>query len=142
MLLTVASVGFSYAQNGNFVLADVQVQDLGNGSAMIVVHISGNQASEFTGGLFQISGDRIPGGTVGGGMGDQSRVIIQPPVNGNGNTNGNQQVVLAGVFPISPSVGNGNQGDQVTMDFRLRRIGNGIDYTYSRVGRIRRHPGI
>lgn len=133
-LLSIASIGSAYAQNGNVVVSSVDVEDLGNGTGMIVVKLSGNQASEYTGGTFVISGDRIAGGSAGGGMGDQSRVFVQPPVPGNGNSNGNQQVLLAAMFPI----GAGNGSDEVTMQFTLRRIGNGLDYTYSRVGRIKR----
>jgi hypothetical protein len=139
MLLTVASVGSSYAQNGNAVVSRVDIEDLGNGTGMIVVKISGNQASEYTGGTFTISGDRIAGGSAGGGIGDQSRVIVQAPVPGNGNSNGNQQVLLAAIFPI----GSNDGSDEVVMQFTFRgRIGNGLDWTYFRVGRLPRRTDI
>lgn len=126
--------------NGNAVVSEVEVQDMGNGTAMITVRISGNQAYTITGGTFVISGERIAGGSAGGGIGTDSRVIIQPVYPGNGNSNGNQPVLLAGLVPLE--VGSENSNDQVEMTFLLRRIGNGLDYTYSRVGRIRRPTGI
>lgn len=129
------------AQNGNVVVSDVKVYDMENGTGMIVVHVSGNLAEFYPGGTFTISGDLVAGGTASGGIGDNTRVIIEPitPGNGggNGNGNGNQQVVLAGVFPMRAATG--NESDEVQIDGRLlRRIGNGLDYTYSRVGRIKR----
>jgi hypothetical protein len=139
LLLTIC--GFSaYAQNGNVVVSHVDVEDLGNGTGMIVVKLSGNLADQYTGGTFTITGDAIAGRTAGGSIGEGGRVVIEPPVPGNGNSNGNPQVLLAAVFPIGTPVTNDN--DEVTMTFRLRRIGNGLDYTYSRVGRVRRPTGI
>lgn len=103
---------------------------------MIVVKLSGNLASQYTGGTFTITGDAVAGRAAGGSIGDGGRVVVQPPVPGNGNPNGNEQVLLAAVFPIGAPVTNEN--DEVTLTVSLRRIGNGLDYTYSRVGRIKR----
>jgi hypothetical protein len=126
-------------QNGNVVVASIDLQDLGNGTGMIVVKLAGNQASDYDGGTFTISGDRIANGSASSGIGAGSRVFIAPPVPGNGNSNGNQQVLLAGVFPI----GSGTGSDEVTMQFTFRhRIGNGLDWTYSRVGRLPRRTDI
>lgn len=106
---------------------------------MIVVKLSGNQAYNYDGGTFVISGDRIANGSAGGSIGAGGRVVVEPPVPGNGNSQGNQQVLLAAIFPI----GNGNGSDEVTMEFTFRRrIGNGLDYTYSRVGRLPRRTDI
>ncbi|HEX2899614.1 MAG TPA: hypothetical protein VHS96_07845, partial [Bacteroidia bacterium] len=81
LLLIIA--GFSLqAQNGNAVVSEVKVEDLGDGTGMIVVRISGNQASNYLGGTFSISGDRVVGGTVAGGIGNETRVIVEPPVIG------------------------------------------------------------
>ncbi len=134
VLLLMGTLGLS-AQNGNVVVSEVKVEDMGNGTGMIVVKLSGNQASEFAGGTFVIAGDRVANGSAGGTIGEGGRVVVEPPVPGNGNSNGNQQVLLAALFPI----GSGNGSDEVVMQFTfIRRIGNGLDYTYSRVGRIRR----
>jgi hypothetical protein len=141
-MLIVTAFGIQ-AQNGNVVVADVKVYDMENGTGMIVVHLSGNLADDYPGGTFSISGDRVTNGSASGGIGTNTRVYTAPPVHGNGNSNGNQTVYLAGVFPLDQSHGNGNQNDDVTMDFRFHhRLGNGLDWTYSRVGRIRRTTGI
>lgn len=142
LFLLLATLGLR-AQNGNVVVADVKVYDMENGTGMIVVHLSGNQASDYPGGSFVISGDRVAGGSASGGIGTNTRVFTAPPVPGNSNNNnGNQTVYLAGIFPMAPDHG-GNPSDDVNMDFRFgNRFGNGLDYTYSRVGRIRRTHGL
>jgi hypothetical protein len=141
-LLTFCTPAFSQNgnNNGNAVVSEVEVQDMGNGTAMITVRISGNQAYTVTGGTFEISGDRIAGGSAGGGIGTESRVFIQPVYPGNGNSNGNQPVLLAGLVSLESGSENGN--DQVDMTFHLRRIGNGLDYTYVCRRQIRRISGI
>jgi hypothetical protein len=137
LLLLMATLGLQ-AQNGNVVVSDVKVVDMENGTGMIVVHLSGNQAADYPGGSFTISGGCIPGGSANAGIGTNTRVFVAPPVPGNGNTNGNQTVYLAGMFPLSPE-GN-SQDDDVTIDLTFYpRLGNGLDYTYSRVGRIKRN---
>jgi hypothetical protein len=125
-------------QNGNVVVASIDIQDLGNGTGMIVVKLSGNQASNYDGGTFTITGDRIANGSASSGIGAGSRVFIDPPVPGNGNSNGNQQVLLAGVFPIRSGAGS----DEVTMQFNFRDRTVGLDWTYSRVGRLPRRTDI
>ena len=138
VLLVLATLGLR-AQNGNVVVSHIDLEDLGNGTGMIVVKLSGNQASDYDGGVFTISGDRIANGSASSGIGAGSRVFIAPPVPGNGNSNGNQQVLLAGVFPI----GSGSGSDEVTMQFTFHhRIGHSLDWTYSRVGRLPRRTDI
>lgn len=142
VLLLMATLGLQ-AQNGNVVVSEIQLEDLGNGSGMIVVHLSGNLAENYTGGAFTISGDCIPGGSASAGIGTNTRVFVAPPVPGNGNSNGNQTVYLAGVFPLAQSHSNGNQGDDVTVDLVFRdRYSISLDWTYSRVGRIKRTRGL
>lgn len=138
ILLTVASVGSTYAQNGNVVVASIDLEDLGNGTGMIVVKLSGNQASEYDGGTFTISGDRIANGSASSSIGAGSRVFIAPPVPGNGNSNGNQQVLLAGVFPI----GSGSGSDEVIIQLSIRPRTTGLDWTYMKRGRLPRRTDI
>ena len=126
LLLILAGFGAN-AQNGNVVVSSIDIEDMGNGSGMIVVKLSGNLASQYTGGTFTITGDAVAGRAAGGSIGDGGRVVVQPPVPGNGNPNGNEQVLLAAVFPIGAPVTNEN--DEVTLTVSLRRIGNGLDYT-------------
>lgn len=141
-MLFLLSMGMAvHAQNGNAVVSQVDIQDMGDGTGMIVVRISGNLAENYPGGTFAISGDRVSGGTAGGGIGTNTRVFIEPPVPGNGNSNGNQAVLLAGLFPIAPGTENGD--DKVSVNLTLHnRFGNGLDWTYSHVGRIKRTKGL
>ena len=137
ILMAITSIGSAYAQNGNVVVSMVDIEDQGNGTALIVVKLSGNQASNYPGGTFAISGERVANGAAEGTIGEGGRVVVTPPVPGNGNSNGNEQVILAAIFPLARTVG--NQSDQVEVTFHFYpRLGNGLDYTYSRVGRIKR----
>jgi hypothetical protein len=134
--LLLTSLGL-IAQNGNVVVSHIEIEDLGNGTGMIVVKLSGNQAASYLGGAFTISGDRIANGSASSGLGVDSRVFIAPPVPGNGNSQGNQQVLLAGIFPI----GSGPGSDDV--DIQLSFFpGNGLDWTYYRRMSMRRIKGI
>ncbi len=109
LLLVMGTLGLR-AQNGNAVISEVKVYDLGNGTGSIEVRVSGNLSASVVQGTFTISGDRIPGGTVSGGIGESIRVILpeegQLPRNGNGNNNGNQPVILTGLFSLSAPSGN------------------------------------
>ncbi len=125
LLLIFAGIG-AHAQNGNAVVSEVKLYDMGNGSGILAVRVSGNLAHLYNRGSFSATGDRVPGGTVGGGIGLSSRVVVVPPSPGNGNGNngngnGNQPVILAGVMPLSPSTG--QQSDFVTVDLRVEGDG-------------------
>lgn len=76
--------------NGNAVISEVQVLDQGDGTALVEVRVSGNQASVVPGGSFTLT--------------DESRlgfgVLTVSEVQGN-------TVLLKGEFSVSPSVGNG-----------------------------------
>lgn len=128
LLLLTGTLGLR-AQNGNAVVSEIKIYDMGNGTGIITARISGNQAYLYTGGGFTATGTRIPGGTVSGGIGSSARTIVVPPSpgngNGNGNTNpnGNQAVILAGVLPLSPS--SGQQSDFITVDLRVAEPGDG-----------------
>jgi hypothetical protein len=137
-LLLAATLGLR-AQSGNVVVADLKVYDMGDGSGMIVAHIAGNQAENYTGGTFAITGDLVAGRIATGGIGDNTRLPVDPitPGNGGGNTNGNQQVVIAAVFPILQPTG--NESDDFHVQVTLHpRFGNGLDYTFSMTSRHRR----
>lgn len=127
ILLLMGTLGLR-AQNGNAVISEVKAYDLGNGTARLEVRISGNLAYTVQGGTFSVTGDRIPGGTAGGGIGDASRVFVAPAPTGNGNSNGNQAVVIAGLFPVMASAGNGP--DFVTVDITVvsRHVGESDRY--------------
>lgn len=119
MLLLMATLGLR-AQNGNAVISEVKAYDMGNGTGILTVRVSGNLASNYVGGSFSISSDRIPGGSAGSGLGIDTRAIVVSPApgNGNGNSNGNQAVILTGAFPLQPQ--SGNQPSSATVDLRVR----------------------
>lgn len=123
LILIMATLGIR-AQNGNAVISEVKAYDLGNGTGVITVRVSGNLASNYVGGSFTISSDRIPGGSAGSSIGIDSRAIVVSPApgSGNGNSNGNQSVILTGAFPLlAPS---GNPSDHATIDLRVRSSNN------------------
>jgi hypothetical protein len=79
-------------------------------------------------GTITVSGPRIAGGT------GVATISVSPYTGpGNGRT-------LTAVIGLAP--GNGTESDEVTITFKLRRIGNGLDWTYSRVGRLPRRTDI
>ena len=83
-------------QNGNAVISEVQVYDLGNGTGRIEVRVSGNLANTVTGGSFTL---------VRVGPGDQPSAtgfLVGPE-----NQLGNQSVILIGGFNLAPAFGNG-----------------------------------
>ncbi len=126
LLLSLTTFGSAFAQNGNAVVSETKIYDMGNGTGIITARISGNLAYLYHGGSFTATGSRIPGGSVSGGIGSSSRAIIVPPTPGNGNGNngngnGNQPVILAGVLPLSPSTG--QQSDIITVDLRVEGDG-------------------
>ena len=86
-----------FAQNGNMVISEVQVYDLGNGTGLVEIRISGNLAYTATSGSFTVAGVEIPGGQVTSFLAG-TRPVKQP---------GNQSVILTGSFPLSPIIGNG-----------------------------------
>lgn len=122
VLLLMATLGLQ-AQNGNAVVSEIKLYDMGDGTGILAVRVSGNQAYLYTGGSFAATGDRIPGGSAGGGIGSSSRVhVVSPaPGNGNGNSNGNQAVILTALVPLTPS--SGNQPDFVSIDLRVEGDG-------------------
>ncbi|MFN8397771.1 MAG: hypothetical protein U0176_24345 [Bacteroidia bacterium] len=119
LLLLVGAVHLN-AQNGNAVIASVKVYDLGNGTGVLAVHVSGNQASNYVGGRFAVSSDRIPSNSFSGGLGVDTRYNVPNPApgQGNGNSNGNQTVVLTAAFPLLP--GSSNHSDFANVELRVR----------------------
>lgn len=108
-----------FAQNGNSVVSEVKVYDMGNGTGTIEVRISGNQAEQISALSFIVSGDRIPGGAISSIL-SGSRPVNQP---------GNPAVILTGGFPLLP--GGGNQPDFVDLhiagyEFGNRKLINGV----------------
>ena len=105
VLLMTFLAGSLFAQNGNAVISEVKVYDLGNGTGLVDVRVSGNQAYLATHGSIQLTGaDRL-------GMG----MLF---VNNQGNQPGNNDVILSGTFILPPSFGNGS--DFVEMDIQIR----------------------
>lgn len=96
--------------------------------AAVEAQVGGFLARLIANGSVTVSGPRILGGT--------STVILSlSPYTGPGNGR-----TLTAFFPLQE--GEGNESDDVTFTFTLRRIGNGLDYTYSRVGRLPRRRDI
>lgn len=118
LLLTYAGL---HAQNGNATVSEVKVYDMGNGAGMMEVRISGNLSGSVHEGTFSVSGNRIAGGTATGTISESIRVIDpeSPNGNGNGNINGNQAVILYGMFSLLPATGNGP--DLVGVDVQIVR---------------------
>jgi hypothetical protein len=93
-------------------------------AATVETQVGGILAYLISNGTITVSGPRVSGGT--------STVSISlSPYTGPGNGR-----ILTAVFPLQ---GSGTESDEVTFTIKLRRIGNGLDYTYSRVGRIKRN---
>lgn len=83
--------------NGNAVISEIQVYDLGDRTGLIEVRVSGNLASTVTGGNFAvINPDDIRQNVTGSLL--RTRVVGQP---------GNDEVILEGNFPLVPSSENG-----------------------------------
>ena len=80
-------------QNGDAVISEVQVYDLGNGTGLVEVRVSGNLANTVTGGSFSTPENCL---VCGSGI-----LIVEP----SGNVPGNR-VVLTGGFSLAPAIGN------------------------------------
>jgi hypothetical protein len=128
LLLLMATLGLQ-AQNGNAVVSEVKLYDIGGGTGILVVRVSGNQAYQYTGGSYTATGARIVGGAASSGIGASSRVPVVAPTPGNGNgggnsnPNGNQSVLLTAYVPLTPSSGHGP--DFVTVDLSVASEGDG-----------------
>jgi hypothetical protein len=118
ILLLMATLGLQ-AQNGNAVVSEIKLYDMGNGTGILAVRISGNLAPQYVRGGYKATGDCIWRGTSSGGIGTATRVPILAPTpgNGNGNSNGNQEVILTGLVPLAPTTGTGP--DFVTIDLSI-----------------------
>lgn len=113
----------AFAQSGNVVVSEIKLYDMGSGLGLVEVHVAGNFASPDMDAAIEMAGDRIS---------SRSAVVRSVVSEGSGN-----QVMVTAQFSLLPA-GPGNDNDEVNMLITLRpRLGNGLDYTYSRVGRIR-----
>ncbi len=125
LLVSLCSIAF--AQSGNVVVSNVRFYEVGEGQGQIEVQIAGNLVSTVADAKISLSGERI---IIG------KDVVFSKPMPGSGN-----QATIVANFALG-AAGSGENNDEVTAIITLRRIGNGLDYTYSRVGRIRRPTGI
>jgi hypothetical protein len=93
--------------------------------ATVQTQVGGLLSYFISNGSVTVTGPRISGGT--------STVVLNlSPYTGPGNGR-----TLTALFPLQEGT-----GDDVTFTFKLRRIGNGLDWTYSRVGRLPRRTDI
>ena len=107
LFLLMATAGLQ-AQNGNAVISEVKLYNMGDGTGVLTVRVSGNLAYQATGGTFVATGDIVRGGRATGGIGDANRIVVESPGNGhNNNGNGNQAVILTGSVPLGPTTGQG-----------------------------------
>ena len=130
LLLLLTSLGLG-AQNTAPILAEpiVTEQPAAPGQpatgAAVETQVGGFLAYLISNGTVTVTGPRIAGGT-------STVVLGLSPYTGPGNGR-----TITAVFPLQEGT-----GDDVTFTFKLRRIGNGLDYTYSRVGRLPRRRDI
>lgn len=90
---------FLQAQNnGNVALSKLEVTDAGNGSGLIEIKLSGNNAADVLEVAFTISGECIPGGTYSFLI-DQSRYL-------------NPEPTFTAAFPLLDT---GKEADQVSV---------------------------
>jgi hypothetical protein len=116
-----------FAQNGNLVVSEIKIYDDENGQAVLEAQISGNLSGDVTSADIIVEGPGVM----------PSRATFSRVLDGQGN-----QVHVALAFPYrAPGTGN-NPYEFLDVTFRLRRLGNGLDYTYSARARPRRHHGI
>ncbi len=120
--------GNSQNQNGNAVLSNVDCYDNGNGTATLVMKISGNLSGTVEVVTFSVSGDVILDGTYSSFI-DQSRLLVPNPT-------------FLATIPIKEIAntgnGNGNQVQFVEVDVAWQAT-NGPQVQYRRVRRIVPH---
>ena len=97
-----------FGQNGNMVISEVQVYDLGNGRGIVEVRVSGNLANTVTGGSFTTGQCRACGGPL--------------TVESSGNNN---SVILSGNFQLAPSIGHGPNFVEIDIQVQGAIIING-----------------
>ena len=118
--------GNSQNQNGNAVLSQVECYDNGDGTATLMMKISGNLSGTVEVVTFSVSGDVIPGGTYSSFI-DQSRLLVPNPT-------------FLATIPIKEiaKTGNGNQVQFVDVDVAWQAT-NGPQVQYRRCRRIVPH---
>ena len=104
------SQNLNAGQHGNAVISEVQVYDLGNGTGLVEVRVSGNLANTVTGGSFTTGGN-IDCRACGGFL----------TVERSENYLGTNAVILTGGFTLAPAIG--NQPRFVELDIQVEGLG-------------------